>query len=60
MFIPTTRQQQEFIRSITAASLLEDAIEWIKSHLNPEEVFGEQALAEWAEENGWKKLAEEP
>ena len=50
----TVRQNSEFVSAVISSFLLEDAIEWIKSNLNPEDVFDEKSLATWAEENGYE------
>ena len=34
-------------------------VEWVQKHLNPDDVFDENQLAEWAEENGFVKEEEE-
>ncbi len=34
---------------------LDDAIEWIKNNLSPEDVFSEKDLDQWAEENEYTK-----
>lgn len=36
-------------------SALDQAIDWISKNLNPDEVFPEKDLIEWAENNGYKK-----
>jgi len=47
----TLQQQQEFIEAISPS--LDEAIEWIKHNLNPEDVFDEGDLEEWATDNGF-------
>ncbi len=39
--------------SIFSSNLLEDVIDWIKDNLNPEDVFEENVLSVWAEDNGY-------
>ena len=51
----TPTQDREFIRQIFPDTLLEEAIEWIRGNLNPEEVFSERDLEVWAENNGFEK-----
>lgn len=36
-------------------SALDQAIEWIKYNLTPEDVFSTKDLEAWAESNGYKK-----
>ena len=50
----TVRQDSEFLAAVVSSSMLEDAIDWIKSNMNPEDVFEEKDLATWAEENGYE------
>ena len=52
-------QDQEFLKSVISATLLEDAIEWIASNMNPEDMFSESDLGTWAEENGFIKDEDE-
>ena len=54
----TARQDSEFVSAVISPSLLEDAIDWIKSNLNPEDVFDEKSLDTWAEESGYEKVDE--
>ena len=49
------KQDSEFIRDIIPASLLEDAIEFIKSNFDAEELYGVEYLSEWALDNGYTK-----
>ena len=46
-------QDRDFIGSVIPSSLLEQAIEWIASNLNPEDVFPDNVLSEWALRNGF-------
>lgn len=54
----THKQDREFVSAIISSSLLEDAIYWINNNLNPEDVFDENMLDTWAEENGYEKVDE--
>lgn len=38
-----------------SGSALDSAIDWIKSNLNPDDVFDESDLEAWAEANGYVK-----
>jgi hypothetical protein len=52
--MPTTAQQdREFLGTIINSTLLEEAIEWIANNMNPEDVFSESQLDEWAVDNDW-------
>ncbi len=42
----TFGQNSEFTKHILPGSLLEDAIEWIRTNLNPDDVFEEDRLLE--------------
>ena len=48
-------QDENFISSVISNDLLQESIDWIKENLCPEDVFDEQILNEWAEENGFVK-----
>jgi hypothetical protein len=50
----TAQQDRAFIADIISASLLEEAIDWIASNLNPDDVFPDSDLEEWAERNGYE------
>ena len=54
----TARQDSEFIAAIINSTLLEEAIDWIQSNMNPEDVFDEKALEAWAKENGYEETDE--
>jgi hypothetical protein len=65
--MPTIRQDENFashmddqiqVTTTMAKSSLEAAIYWVGNNLNPEEVFADKALQQWAEENGYKKEQE--
>ena len=47
----TLQQEREFMEKISPR--LDEVIEWIKNNLNPEDVFNEEDLIEWAEDNGY-------
>lgn len=51
----TTSQDRSFRDELIANDLLEQAIDWIKNNMEPEEVFTEQQLEKWAENNNYKK-----
>lgn len=45
----TLSQDKAFIESLIPSSLLEQAVEWIKSNMSPEDVFDERDLQTWSE-----------
>ena len=47
----TYEQDSKFINDIVGVNILEEVVEWIKSNMNPEDVFDEKALKHWAIEN---------
>jgi len=47
----TYEQDSKFIHDIVGENILEEVLGWIKSNMNPEDVFDEQALKNWAIEN---------
>jgi hypothetical protein len=49
----TLNQDRAFLNDVIGDALLETSINWIASNLNPEDVFSESDLANWAEENGY-------
>jgi len=53
----TLYQEREFMEAISPT--LDQAIEWIKNNLTPEDVFDEEDLIEWAEDNGFYQTTEE-
>ena len=42
---------------INKGTLLDDAVDWIKSSLEPEDVFDESDLEDWAIDNGFETKA---
>lgn len=38
-----------------SSTALDNAVEWIGSQLDPEDVFSEKQLSAWAESNGYSK-----
>lgn len=47
----TVRHNEEFTRTLLPTSPLDNAIEWIKSNLAPDDVFDEEELYHWARDN---------
>lgn len=44
----TSSQDTNFLNSVIGTGILEQAIDWIKSNIDPPEVFGEKELLQWA------------
>lgn len=51
------KQEREFV-NLLMEDALEKAMEWIGKHKSPEDVFSEQDLTRWAEENGFVREEE--
>lgn len=58
----TTRQERDFrdyinqkVETTLSDDTLQESIDWIGSELDPDEVFSEKKLKEWAESNGYIK-----
>jgi len=49
------KQEQDFINNIISSDLLENAIDWIKNNLSPDDVFSQKDLESWAEDNKYVK-----
>lgn len=50
------RQVEEVFTDNIFSDFLEPIVDWITDHLAPEDVFSEDQLEEWAEENGFKRI----
>lgn len=50
-FYSTDRDERDFLGSIGFAGLLERAVEWIRDRLDPEQVFDDDELHDWAVEH---------
>ena len=44
-------QDRNFRDELIPTSLLDDAITWIKNNLSPNDVFSEDTLIQWANDN---------
>ena len=53
--MPSSDHDQRFAELMfpNAHTMLDEAIDWIRSNLSPDDVFTEKELGEWAESNGW-------
>jgi hypothetical protein len=50
----TYLQSRNFMENLFSGSL-EKSIEWIQNNMEPEEVFNQNQLEDWAKENGYVK-----
>ena len=48
------RQNYEFNDYMDIVWPLDNAIEWFRDNLNPEDVFSNDQLSSWAEKNGYE------
>ena len=48
----TATEDKEFIAEVIDKLLLKKAIEWISTNLDPQDVFGQARLRDWAKDNG--------
>ena len=53
--MPTHKEYNAFRDEITSYDVLDNAIDWIKENLSPDEVFDYFTLSEWALDNGFEK-----
>lgn len=63
--MPTVRQDEIFANEMSdmvesttvkmSKSTLDIAIDWMQSNLEPEDIFSEKQLSNWAEANGYIK-----
>ena len=51
----TNKQDAQFIAAMVPNDWLETCADWIASEFSPEDVFGKDAMEEWAKENGYIK-----
>jgi len=54
--MPTAKQDRDFLEEMIGGNdLLDRAIQWVVANLQPDEVFSEKTLEEWATDNGYSK-----
>lgn len=53
MYSRTTIQNEDFVITIMGKHALDNALDWIRSTLSPDDVFTTATLEEWATENGF-------
>lgn len=51
----TVSENRDFVSMVIGDSLLDEAIDYIQSNLDPEDVFESSDLEYWAERNDYKK-----
>lgn len=51
----TEKQNKDFLNELEVQWLLDDAIDSINNNLDPEDVFDEKTLEDWAIENNFRK-----
>lgn len=49
----SSKQDRDFVDSLINSTLLEEAIAWIASNMEPEDVFSDTDLRHWAVDNGY-------
>jgi hypothetical protein len=49
----TGRENEVFTRELIVQYPLDEAIKWIGANMNPDEVFTEKQLEDWATNNGF-------
>jgi hypothetical protein len=47
------RLREKFLKEATPEDALDVAVDWIKENLAPDDVFSDEQLEEWAEDNGY-------
>jgi len=46
-------QDRDFIKEIIPSDLLEQSIQYIVNNFQPEEIYGDDKMHEWAKDNGY-------
>ena len=55
MGFPEIGDERAFCRDILPQNLLEASADWIRENVDPSDVFRQEDLESWAEENGYTK-----
>ena len=55
MIRTSARQDSNFINEMFSSTLLEQAMQFIADNFEPEDIFEEDILKQWAEDNGYIK-----
>ena len=50
------KQREAFVNCLINSALLDEAVEWIGEELDPETVFSQKKLEQWAFDNGFRKF----
>ena len=56
----TVTQDDDFIAHVIPSTILKEAIGWIASNMNPDDVFSEEDLKMWAEYNDFVARSDLP
>ena len=51
----SSQQDKDFIANLISSTLLEEAIAYIKENFDAEEIYGKEALHDWAVDNDYIK-----
>lgn len=52
--MPTSKESRDFAEYVMPSDALDLAIEWIQKNMSPEDIFSEDKLEAWADENGFE------
>ena len=52
----TRRTEDDFTMSVFGGIFLDTVVGWVADNLDPEDVFSESQLEEWAEDNGYTRI----
>lgn len=55
MIRTSARQDSNFINEMFSTTLLEQAMQFIVDNFEPEDIFEEDVMKQWAEDNGYIK-----
>jgi len=55
MIRTSARQDSNFINEMFSTTLLEQAMQFIADNFEPEDIFEEDVMGQWAEDNGYIK-----
>ena len=50
----TIGENEQFVKEILCSYPLDVAVDFIKGHFNPQDIFDEKELKTWAENNGYE------
>lgn len=51
----TVKQDADFLKEVIPSTLLELALDWITNNMEPEDVFDDDRLSDWALANNFVK-----